>query len=154
MALRRDGSMNATPLHQLVYTSAYRAGRVHSELQALRAILSVSRRNNLAAGVTGFLIFDRDSFVQVLEGPRETLEATMARIEQDDRHRDVTVIGIRPIETRAFQAWTMGGCHRTPQQQPIFAAHGILDRIDRSKVSFETVVSLARDLSAQASPQG
>jgi hypothetical protein len=150
MAQRRDGSMNTAPLQQLVYTSIYRAGRVDSELQALRAILSVSRRNNLAAGVTGFLIFDRDSFVQVLEGSRETLDATMARIAEDDRHRDVAVVDIQPIEERAFQAWTMGGCRRTPQQQPIFAAHGIPDRIDRTEISFETVVSLARDLSAQS----
>jgi hypothetical protein len=74
----------------------------------------------------------------------------MARIAQDDRHRDVAVIAIRPIDERAFQAWTMGGCRRTPQQQPIFAAHGIPDRIDRAEISFETVVSLARDLSAQS----
>ncbi|WP_439492965.1 BLUF domain-containing protein [Bosea sp. (in: a-proteobacteria)] len=153
-ALCRDGSMNTAPLQQLVYTSIYRAGRVDSELQALRVILSVSRRNNLAAGVTGFLIFDRDSFVQVLEGPREALDATMARIAQDDRHRDVAVIDIRPISERVFQAWTMGGCRRTPQQQPIFAAHGIPDRIDRTELSFETVVSLARDLSTQTSAQG
>lgn len=139
------------PLFQLVYTSIYRAGRVDSELSALRSILSVSRRNNQAAGVTGFLIFDRDSFLQVLEGPREALDATMARIAQDDRHRDVSVLDTRPIGQRSFNAWTMGGCRRTPQQDPVFAAHGMAGGIDRSKADFRTVVALARDLSLQAS---
>ena len=35
----------------------------------------------------------------------------------------------------------MGGYRRTPQQDPIFAAHGIPGKIDRSQVTFETVVS-------------
>ncbi len=87
--------MTSAPLFQLVYTSIYRAGRVSNELSALRSILSASRRNNQAAGVTGFLIFDRDSFLQVLEGPRDALDATMARIAQDDRHRDVSVLAVR-----------------------------------------------------------
>lgn len=143
--------MISGPLFQLVYTSIYRAGRVDSELSALRSILSVSRRNNQAAGVTGFLIFDRDSFLQVLEGPREALDATMARIAQDDRHRDVSVLDTRPIGQRSFDAWTMGGCRRTPQQDPVFAAHGMAGGIDRSKADFRTVVALARDLSLQAS---
>lgn len=142
--------MNATSLYQLVYTSIYRAGRVDSELAALRSILSVSRRNNLAAGVTGFLIFDRNSFLQVLEGPRETLDAKMARISEDDRHREVTVLDVRPVEQRSFQAWTMGGCRRTPQQDPIFAAHGMDGEIDRSHVTFDKVVALAKALSAQS----
>jgi hypothetical protein len=139
------------PLSQLVYTSTYRAGRVDSELQALRSILSVSRRNNQAAGVTGFLIFDRDSFLQVLEGPREVLEATMARIARDERHRDVSVLDVRPIGQRSFHAWTMGGCRRTPQQDPVFAAHGMAGGVDRSTVDFDKVVALARELSAQVS---
>jgi hypothetical protein len=143
--------MTSAPLFQLVYTSIYRAGRVSNELSALRSILSASRRNNQAAGVTGFLIFDRDSFLQVLEGPRDALDATMARIAQDDRHRDVSVLDVRPIGQRSFHAWMMGGCRRTPQEDPIFAAHGMAGGIDRSKADFDTVVALARDLSAQAS---
>lgn len=143
--------MPSRNLFQLVYTSIYRAGRVDSELSALRSILSVSRRNNHDAGVTGFLIFDRDSFLQVLEGPRDALDATMARIVRDDRHRDVAVLGTKPIKQRTFHAWTMGGCRRTPQQDPVFAAHGMEDGIDRSRADFEQIVALARDLSVQAS---
>lgn len=138
--------MTSAPLHRLVYTSIYRAGRVDSELSALREILSVSRKNNQASDVTGYLIFDRDSFVQVLEGPRNAVETTMARIAQDARHRDVSVIAIRPVENRAFHNWTMGGCRRTSQHDPIFAAHGFQDRIDRSRLGFDIAVSLAEAL--------
>jgi hypothetical protein len=152
-SLAKDSSMTSAPLHRLVYTSVYRAGRVDSELVALRAILSVSRKNNQAADVTGYLIFDGDSFVQVLEGPRQALETTMSRIQRDDRHRDVTVLAIRPAEKRSFDSWTMGGYRRTPQQDPIFAAHGVHGKIDLSRIGFETAVSLAEALSAEQAKQ-
>ncbi|MDP3408873.1 BLUF domain-containing protein [Bosea sp. (in: a-proteobacteria)] len=141
--------MNTAPLHRLVYTSVYRAGRVDNALSALRAILSTSRKNNEAANVTGYLIFDGDSFIQVLEGPLAALEATMARIAADERHRDVSVLGTHPAETRLFREWKMGGYRRTPQQDPIFAAHGISGQIDPSRVDFETAVSLAQALSLE-----
>ncbi len=141
--------MNSAPLFRLAYTSTYRAGRVDSELSALRAILSVSRKNNEAADVTGYLIFDGDSFIQVLEGPRAALEATMARISVDDRHRDVSVLGTQPAEDRMFREWKMGGYRRTPQQDPIFVAHGIPGKIDRALIDFETAVSLAQALGAE-----
>lgn len=139
--------MTTVPLHRLAYLSTYRAGRVDSELSALRAILSVSRKNNEAADVTGYLIFDGETFIQVLEGPRDALDATMTRIVRDERHRDVTVLATQPVETRSFREWKMGGYRRTPQQDPIFAAHGIAGKIDRSRIDYETAVSLARALS-------
>lgn len=140
--------MSATPLHRLVYSSTYRTGRIDNGLLALRDILSQSRKNNLKSDVTGYLMFDGESFVQILEGPRESVEATMARIARDERHRDVAVIAIKPAESRAFHTWTMGGYRRSAEQDPIFAAHGIPGRIDRAKLSFDTVVSLAVALGA------
>ena len=145
--------MPSTPLYRLVYSSIYRAGRVDNELSALRAILSQSRKNNQTSDVTGYLMFDGDSFVQVLEGPRENVEATMARIARDERHRDVAVIAIHPTESRAFEGWKMGGYRRSAEQDPIFAAHGFPGKIDRSQLSFDTAVSLARALCADQAKQ-
>ncbi|PZO02828.1 MAG: blue light sensor protein [Hyphomicrobiales bacterium] len=145
--------MPSTPLYRLAYSSTYRAGRIDSELSALRDILSQSRKNNEKADVTGYLIFDGDTFVQVLEGPRENVEATMSRIARDDRHRDVSVLAIHPTAGRAFHGWKMGGYRRSARQDPIFAAHGFPGKIERSQLSFETAVSLAEALCAdQAKP--
>ncbi|MFA6967547.1 BLUF domain-containing protein [Bosea sp. (in: a-proteobacteria)] len=146
--LSEEYRMPATPLHRLVYSSTYRTGRIDNELLALRDILSQSRKNNQKSEITGYLMFDGESFVQVLEGPRESVEATMARIAQDERHRDVTIIAIKPTESRAFHNWTMGGYRRSAEQDPIFRAHGIPGQIDRAQLSFDTVVSLAIALGA------
>lgn len=140
--------MPATALYRLVYFSIFRAGRVDDELSALRDILFQSRENNQTSDVTGYLMFDGSNFIQVLEGPRENVEATMARIAKDDRHRDVSVIAIHPTESRAFPDWKMGGYRRSVEEDPIFAAHGFPGKIERSKLNFDIAVSLAKALSA------
>lgn len=145
--------MPSPSLHRLVYTSIYRAGRVDSELSALRDILSQSRKNNEKCDVTGYLIFDGDTFVQVLEGPRESVEGTMERIARDQRHREVSVVAIQPVDARTFHGWKMGGYRRGPRQDPIFAAHGISGKIDRSALSFDRAVSLAQALCADQAKQ-
>ena len=145
--------MPSTPLYRLAYSSTYRAGRVDNELSALRDILSQSRKNNEKSDVTGYLIFDGDSFVQILEGPRENIEATMARIAKDDRHRDVSIIAIHPTESRAFHGWKMGSYRRSALQDPIFAAHGFPGKIERSQLSFDRAVSLAEALCAEQANQ-
>lgn len=71
-------------------------------------ILAVSQRNNARAGVTGALIFNNGFFGQVLEGPEEAVDATFERIQADPRHRDVTVLGVKPVVERAFGDWSMG----------------------------------------------
>ena len=74
----------------------------------VEGILAISRRNNAGVGVTGALIFNRTTFGQVLEGPEAAVEETFARIEADPRHRDVEVLDLRTVETRAFGDWSMG----------------------------------------------
>lgn len=56
-------------IHQLVYYSRNTVpGGDRAMLTNLREIVSVSQRNNSRDGVTGFLIFDKTWFIQVLEG--------------------------------------------------------------------------------------
>lgn len=70
-------------LYQLVYRSSFRSGRVANTLQALREIVKASNRNNCASGITGFLIFDGETFLQILEGVRSQVEITYRRISAD-----------------------------------------------------------------------
>ncbi len=71
-------------------------------------IVRVSRKNNAAAGVTGFLFFDEKYFAQVLEGPRDDVNATYHRIIRDERHRDVVLMSCEEIQNRLFAYWSMG----------------------------------------------
>ena len=73
----------------------------------LDGILSQSRNNNAIDGVTGLLWSNGAHFLQVFEGPDESVSLTWDRICSDTRHCDITVLRDKPIQTREFGHWTM-----------------------------------------------
>ena len=73
----------------------------------LDSILTVSRRNNSAAGVTGLLVSGGRRFLQVLEGPDQAVLATYARIQADPRHRAFVLVTCQGIAQPAFGEWSM-----------------------------------------------
>lgn len=100
----------------VVYTSA--ALRAAPDLEG---ILEVSRRNNAANGLTGILLFAEGNFIQALEGPKEALDATYARIAADPRHRQIIDLFRAPLLARNFPDWSMG-CHKlTTPHAPVGA---------------------------------
>jgi hypothetical protein len=81
----------------------------------LDSILSVSRRNNAVAGVSGLLVSGGRRFLQVLEGPDQAVLTTYARIQADPRHRGFVLITCQSVTEPAFGDWSMayreGGIH-------------------------------------------
>lgn len=92
-------------MHQLVYISS--ASRKFTAPQLVE-LLELSRERNLACGVTGLLLFINGNFIQLLEGEKEAVHATFARIQADERHRGVNTLWDAPCEHRDFPDWTMG----------------------------------------------
>lgn len=87
-------------------------------------ILAASRRNNAAEGVTGALLFNRDIFAQVLEGPPAAVERTFERIQRDPRHDAVMVLDAGPAEDgrRAFADWSMALADGGASSEAAYAA--------------------------------
>jgi hypothetical protein len=77
----------------------------------LAAILAVSRSNNGMDGISGVLWFDGHRFVQVLEGPAESVAGTFDRILRDDRHTNIVVLIDEPAVDRKFADWAMASLH-------------------------------------------
>lgn len=73
----------------------------------LRDILTESRENNAESGVTGVLLYRDGQFVQVLEGPRDSVQSLVATITADPRHDDIRIVLDEPIDERQFGDWTM-----------------------------------------------
>ncbi len=92
-------------LVRLMYASRATAAPADGDLAA---ILKASREHNPAEGITGLLCFTDGTFVQVLEGGRNAVNARYKRIVEDARHRDVILLGYEEIAERAFAGWTMG----------------------------------------------
>ncbi len=106
-------------MHRILYSSLASTGVDQRELEA---ILRVSRRNNEAAGLTGMLLHHPATslypatFLQVLEGEREVLEAAYDQIATDSRHTDLSLLSSQPSTSRQFGSWSMGLEYVTDQE--------------------------------------
>lgn len=136
-------------LVQLIYHSK---NTLHADdrgqLTNLREILDVARRKNAADGVSGYLIFDKAYFLQILEGEEKVVEETYRRIAGDKRHADVTLVARRPIATRGFPDWSMGAAMRSIDHEEIYLRHGISGPIDPKRLDGAKILALASDLHA------
>jgi hypothetical protein len=94
---------------QLIYVSSVRDPQSTDP----EAILAVSRRNNRRDQVTGLLYYDGRRFLQALEGPAAAVEAAVARIQADARHRAIVILSRRDIAEREFGDWSMA--YRSPE---------------------------------------
>jgi hypothetical protein len=90
-------------LIQLIYASR----PFGFDAPTLNGILSDARRVNPQHDVTGALICRADLYLQLLEGPKEAVEAIYERIARDDRHVEVQRLVTRPVESRLFADWAM-----------------------------------------------
>ncbi len=136
-------------LTRLVYHSENHLGASGGTMIAgLNAIMDASNRNNQRDGLTGALLFDTLWFVQILEGERDAVSATLRRIMGDDRHADVTVMDARPCDTRLFGQWWMGLAMLRGDNRDLFARHRLGARLDPRAMSGEQATALACDLQA------
>jgi hypothetical protein len=91
-------------IHHIYVSTA----RVQANAAMLADILAVSVRNNEPAGITGMLLYAGGTFMQVLEGEEEVVNATHHRIEGDSRHMGIIVLEHASIAARSFARWSMG----------------------------------------------
>ena len=92
-------------LVRLIYASRAAQAVNHDTLGAL---MKSSRARNLAAGITGVLIFNDGVFLQLLEGGRNAVSALYNRITRDERHHDVVLLSYDEVAERRFTGWSMG----------------------------------------------
>ena len=74
----------------------------------IEGILVQARSNNQRDSLTGALLYHAGRFVQILEGPDQTVRDRFARISEDPRHRVIQTLREKPIAERQFAQWTMG----------------------------------------------
>jgi hypothetical protein len=93
-----------TSLFSLIYASDASADfREHQIPELLKSI----RPANAKRGITGMLIFNQHSFLQVLEGDAGAVQGLYAHIAADPRHSQVSCLAREPIESRSFSDWYM-----------------------------------------------
>jgi hypothetical protein len=135
-------------LTRLIYHSENHLGANGDRMiPKLNAIMDASARNNARDDITGALLFDPLWFVQILEGERDAVSATLRRIMTDERHADVTIMDARPIAGRQFGQWWMGLAMLRGDTAPLLERHGLGPRLDPRRMTGDQAVAVAADLS-------
>ena len=109
-------------------------------------ILEVSRINNEKDGITGVLLFCNNSVVQCLEGSREAINKTYARIVRDTRHRNPLLVDYRIIPVRVFSKWSMGYMPESAATRPILLKYSVSQNFEPRLLSGESCLGMLTEL--------
>jgi len=90
---------------QVLYKSVSTVPLSNAELS--RLLMTARVRNDLT-DLTGILVFHENTFLQLIEGPEETVLETYERIAGDPRHKCLQVLLHEEITERSFPNWSMG----------------------------------------------
>ncbi|RAU20053.1 hypothetical protein CU669_20470 [Paramagnetospirillum kuznetsovii] len=129
---------------QIIYASATVAPMSDDELGAL---LAQSRDKNAHDDITGLLVYENGSFLQVIEGLEDRVSPLFDRIKLDPRHNRVRLLPTKNVAEREFGDWVMA------YARPHGAADaddGYLDYATDDQLGFDTseaghLLSLFRD---------
>lgn len=90
-------------LKRVIYVSE----KTDSSDASLAQIIDSSTKNNPETGVTGCLLSGSNSFLQLLEGPRQRIDTLYVTINADSRHKNVVMLTDDDIDERLFSSWSM-----------------------------------------------
>lgn len=88
-----------------VFVGYYPHGTGPAEVVALLARI---RANNKRDGITGVMLYDEGSVMQVVEGPDEAVDALCKRLRGDRRIGDIIDLHTEHSDSRLFPGWPMG----------------------------------------------
>ncbi len=106
---------------RLLYVSTAASGLGQADLLS---ILATARRENAQNGVRGVLCASGGHFAQVLEGSESAVINTYARILEDPRHTDATLITIALTDEILYADWYMAA---VPETAAAFSINDLLD---------------------------
>jgi len=89
----------------IIYISSVTSWPTEEDLTNL---LEQARSRNLKQNVTGMLIYDNATFMQVLEGDISDVHEIYESIRKDPRNTGVVKLAENEIIARDFPDWTMG----------------------------------------------
>jgi hypothetical protein len=109
----------------------------------------VSRSRNQKDDITGVLLFCNNSVVQCLEGSREAVNRTYARIARDRRHQNLLLVDYRVITARLFSGWSMGYMPESSVTQPTLLKYSVSRDFAPRLLSGESCLGMLAELAGK-----
>ncbi|MDC8787238.1 BLUF domain-containing protein [Roseateles koreensis] len=113
---------------------------------ALATILKQSREHNPAEGITGLLCHADGTFIQLLEGGRDAVNARYKQIVGDARHRDVVLLSYEEVTERQFGGWSMGQVNLQRLNPGLVLKYSESGRLDPYRMSGTSMLALFHEL--------
>ena len=112
----------------------------------IATILRSARKNNPNEDLTGVLYTNGRWFLQILEGPRESVTRMFGILQNDNRHTSVTMINVKNIEVRAFGDWGMAFIKNDPAVTEIIKEMTGMEVFDPSWLDYDQAYALLKRL--------
>lgn len=129
---RPEAVSGASGMWNILYVSSATYDMPRADLERL---LDDSRAWNKEHDVTGVLLHCRGNFMQLLEGPRQGVDLTFARVLASRAHHNVIEMLNQAGTERIFGEWAMADASVNPErfEEMVRAKHGhLLPRILRT----------------------
>ena len=92
----------------MIYGLAYSSRGLESfDDESLLELADNAASNNEKLGVTGYLFYRDELFMQYLEGEQAAVKDLMSRISKDSRHKILSTISLPSCPERVFPHWYM-----------------------------------------------
>ncbi|WP_299670422.1 BLUF domain-containing protein [uncultured Polaribacter sp.] len=94
----------ANPTFEIVYSSKAKENITKEDLQS---ILDPSKKKNESLGISSCLVYHKNSFYQILEGPKKEVLNLVEKIKKDERNSNLSVLYSGIKSGRTFKEWSM-----------------------------------------------
>ena len=125
------------------------ASRANPDVSAkdFNEILQQANENNAENGITGMLIFNKNYFLQTIEGPRAQINRLLYSLIADTRHHDLQVIETREVTHRDWAKWSMNYASPTQANAAVYLKYSTTLDFNPYLLSAEAANNLMRELS-------
>jgi hypothetical protein len=109
MSFVEDSQINFAgfPTDQLIELSYVSHATSDMGILGLMNLLEDAVHKNKRNGITGVLFYDNRIFGQIIEGYPQHVELIWKGITADQRHKEIQVLDINPLQKRRFSNWSM-----------------------------------------------
>ena len=134
---------------QILISMTY-ASRANLDVSAkvFNEILQQAQENNTANGITGMLVFNKDYFLQTIEGPRAQINRLLYGLIADQRHYDLQLLETREIKHREWAKWSMNYASPTEKNAAVYLKYSTTVNFNPYLLNAESANELMRELSS------
>ena len=140
-------SQNNNDAHILISMTYVSRANPDVSAKDFNEILQQAQQNNAANGITGMLTFNKDYFLQTIEGPRAQINRLLYSLIGDSRHHDLQLIETRELNHRQWSKWSMNYASPTEANSAVYLKYSTTTAFNPYLLNAEAANNLMRELS-------